>query len=62
MPNPNKLKYQIIKKGVTQRELAKAIGSNEEYISKMCNHEVNARESTLKKIAKFLQCEISDII
>lgn len=62
MPNPNKLKHQIIKKGVTQREMARDLDMDETYLSNMVNREINATESTLKKLADYLDCEITDII
>lgn len=62
MPNPNKLKHQIIKKGVTQREMAKSLGIQESYLSRMCNEHVNLSEDYLARIANYLDCEVADII
>lgn len=62
MPDPIKLKKAIDRRGVTQRELAKAIDSGETYVSRMVNNRINAREDTLKAIAEFLDCTVNDLI
>jgi len=55
--------YQIRKKkGMTQDELAKASGTTQQQIAKIEKDLVDPKLSTLRKIAKALNCEVQALL
>lgn len=61
-PDMKKLTIARINKGLSQKELAKRVGLNDKQI---CYYEKGfrfPRREILEKLAKVLDCEVSDIV
>lgn len=61
MPDGKKVKRIMNEKGITQKDLAEAIGMGRANLSHMLKVNVNSRESTVSKICDFLGCTYEDI-
>lgn len=61
-PDMKNLTIARVKKGLTQKELARRLGLNDKQI---CNYEKGfrfPRREILEKLAKELDCKVSDIV
>ena len=59
----NKLKAMRRRRGLTQRQLAVAVDTDQTYISRLeCCEDVAARVDTLSRIARVLGCQIEDLV
>ena len=56
------LKAMRIERGLTQCELAKRVGISQPSLCNIENGKINPTISTLKKLAKALECHVSDLI
>ena len=59
--NVTKLKIEIVKRGINQRELAKKIGIHETLLSLIANGHFNANSSQKAKIARALKTPVAEV-
>lgn len=56
------LKAMRLKRGITQAELAKMVGISQPSLCNIENGKINPTINTLRKLAKALECNISELI
>ena len=55
------LKSQILAKGISQIQIARDLGLNDSYISKVVNNWVTPSKDLKEKLARLLDCPVSEI-
>ncbi|WMJ72200.1 helix-turn-helix transcriptional regulator [Cytophagaceae bacterium ABcell3] len=58
----NKIKEVLVRKGVSQKELATRLNKNEHTISNWCINKSQPHLKELKKIAEILEVDICDLL
>lgn len=58
----NKIKEVLVRKGVSQKELAVQLEKNEHTISNWCINKSQPHLKDLQKIAEFLEVDICDLL
>ncbi|MCG8323369.1 MAG: helix-turn-helix transcriptional regulator [Cytophagales bacterium] len=58
----NRIKVVLVEKGITQVRLAEAIGRSKNAIASICNNKSQPHLSDLKKIADFLDVDMSELL
>jgi ribosome-binding protein aMBF1 (putative translation factor) len=58
----NKIKYQRLRRGLTQQELARAVGTDQSNISRYERPSYRASRSTLEKLAVALGARVADLL
>ena len=58
----NRIKVVLVEKGITQVQLANAIGRNKNTIASICNNKSQPHLGDLKKMADFLDVDICDLL
>lgn len=58
----NKIKEVLVRKGVSQKELAKELQKNEHTVSNWCINKAQPHLKELMRIAEFLDVDICDLL
>ena len=58
----NRVKIVLAEKGITQRDLADAIGRNVNTVAAICNNKHQPHLSDLKRIADYLDVDLRDLV
>jgi DNA-binding Xre family transcriptional regulator len=62
MSNRNKLRYKMIEMDINGLELCEKVGITPTQLSRILNNKSGGTIKTWEKIAKALECNVSDII
>jgi putative transcriptional regulator len=62
MERINRIKEVLVIKGISQKELAERIGRNPNTIASICNNKTQPHLKELKRIAKYLDVDIRELL